>query len=104
VTTLKDIKPGQSATVTKINSEGALRRRILDMGITRGVTIKVIKVAPLGDPIEMSVRGYKLSLRKDDAKNILVEPMHPCPAELLSAETCTGCHKAPKSLFKSKGQ
>ena len=71
--TLKDIKVGKSAKVVKIHGEGAVKRRIMDMGITRGVEVFVRKVAPLGDPIELFVRGYELSLRKEDAKNIEVE-------------------------------
>ncbi len=71
--TLKQIKVGQSAQVVKLHGEGALRRRIMDMGITKGVTVYVRKMAPLGDPIEITVRGYELSLRKDDADMIEVE-------------------------------
>ena len=71
--TLKDIKVGESASVIKLNGQGAVRRRIMDMGITKGVKIDVCKVAPFGDPIEILVRGYKLSLRKEDAKMIEVE-------------------------------
>ena len=71
--TLKQIKIGGTAKVVKIHGEGAIRRRIMDMGITRGVEIKVIKVAPLGDPLEITVRGYELSLRKSDAAMIEVE-------------------------------
>lgn len=71
--TLKDVKVGESATVIKLEGQGAVRRRIMDMGITKGVNIKVCKVAPLGDPIEITVRGYQLSLRKDDAQMIEVE-------------------------------
>lgn len=70
--TLKNIKVKESCTVAKIKGEGALRRRIMDMGITKGVEITVRKVAPLGDPIEITVRGYELSLRKEDAENIEV--------------------------------
>lgn len=70
--TLKNIKVKESCTVAKIHGEGALRRRIMDMGITKGVEITVRKVAPLGDPIEITVRGYELSLRKEDAENIEV--------------------------------
>jgi len=65
--TLRDIPVGQSSTVLKIHGEGALKRRIMDMGITKGTHIQVRKVAPLGDPIEITVRGYELSIRKDDA-------------------------------------
>ena len=65
--TLKDIPVGSSAVVVKIHGEGALRRRIMDMGITKGTEIYVRKVAPLGDPVEITVRGYELSLRKADA-------------------------------------
>ncbi|WP_036612111.1 FeoA family protein [Oribacterium sp. P6A1] len=65
--TLRDIAVGQSSTVLKIHGEGALKRRIMDMGITKGTDIFVRKVAPLGDPIEITVRGYELSIRKDDA-------------------------------------
>ena len=71
--TLKDVKIGASAKVVKIHGEGAIRRRIMDMGITRGVTLSVRKVAPLGDPMELTVRGYELSLRKADAELIEVE-------------------------------
>lgn len=70
--TLKDIRCGNSATVIKLGGEGALRRRIMDMGITKGTLLTVVKVAPLGDPIEISVRGYSLSLRKEDAALIEV--------------------------------
>jgi ferrous iron transport protein A len=71
--TLKYTKIGNTVKVVKIHGEGALRRRIMDMGITKGVAITVRKVAPLGDPIELTVRGYELSLRKDDADLIEVE-------------------------------
>ena len=70
MSTLKDAKIGQTVTVTKLNGEGAVKRRIMDMGITKGTEIYVRKVAPLGDPIEITVRGYELSLRKADAENI----------------------------------
>ena len=75
MSTLKDVKIGKSATVLKLHGEGALRRRIMDMGITKGVQVKVRKVAPLGDPLEITVRGYELSLRKADAEMIEVEPI-----------------------------
>ena len=68
--TLRDAKIGQTVTVNKIRGEGALKRRIMDMGITKGVQIYVRKVAPLGDPIEVTVRDYELSLRKADAEMI----------------------------------
>ena len=71
--TLRTVKCGETVTVTKILGEGALRRRIMDMGITRGAEVFVRKVATLGDPIEVTVRGYELSLRKADAEKILVE-------------------------------
>jgi len=71
--TLKDIKVGKNVKVVKVHGEGAIRRRIMDMGITKGVEIFVKKVAPLGDPIEITVRGYELSIRKNDAKIIEVE-------------------------------
>ncbi len=70
--TLRDVKVGQSATVLKLHGEGALRRRIMDMGVTRGTQIYVRKVAPLGDPLEVNLRGYELSLRKCDAELIEV--------------------------------
>ena len=70
--TLKDVKPGENVKVIKIGCTGALKKRIMDMGITKGVEIKVRKVAPLGDPIEINVRGYELSLRKSEAENIEV--------------------------------
>ncbi len=68
--TLKDAKIGETVTVKKLNGEGAVKRRIMDMGITKGVEVTVRKVAPLGDPIEVTVRGYELSLRKADAEMI----------------------------------
>ena len=71
--TLKTVKIGEVVKVVKINGEGAIKRRIMDMGITKGVEIYVRKVAPLGDPIEISVRGYELSLRKVDAEMIEVD-------------------------------
>lgn len=71
--TLNDVKIGKSAIVKKIHSEGALKRRIMDMGITKGVEICIRKVAPLGDPIELTVRGYELSIRKVDAEMIEIE-------------------------------
>ena len=71
--TLKDVKVGQNATVVKLHGEGAVKRRIMDMGITRGVEIHVRKVAPLGDPMELTVRGYELSVRKADAEMIEVQ-------------------------------
>ncbi|MBC8580966.1 MULTISPECIES: FeoA family protein [Zhenhengia] len=70
---LKKVPCGQSAIVRKIDVQGSLKRRIMDMGITKGVEVTVKKVAPLGDPIEISVRGYSLSLRKVDAESILVD-------------------------------
>lgn len=70
VRTLKDLKVGESAHVIKIHGEGAVRRRIMDMGITKNVEVYVRKMAPLGDPIEVNVRGYELSLRKADAEMI----------------------------------
>ncbi len=71
--TLRDVKIGGMAKVVKLHGEGALKRRIMDMGITKGVEIYVRKVAPLGDPMEVTVRGYELSVRKGDAQNIEVE-------------------------------
>ncbi len=71
--TLKETKTGQTVTVVKLNGEGAVKRRIMDMGITKGVEIYVRKVAPLGDPVEITVRGYELSVRKADAEMIEVQ-------------------------------
>ena len=71
--TLKDAKVGQTVVVVKLHGEGAIRRRIMDMGITKHVEIYVRKVAPLGDPIEINVRGYELSLRKADAEMIEIQ-------------------------------
>ena len=70
--TLHDVKVGDTVTVVKLHGEGALRRRIMDMGITKGTSIYVRKVAPLGDPVEITVRGYELSIRKGDAECIEV--------------------------------
>ncbi len=69
---LKEIKCGQKVVVQKLQGQGPLKRRIMDMGITKGTEIFVRKVAPLGDPIEVTVRGYELSIRKSEAENILV--------------------------------
>lgn len=71
--TLKEVKIGETVKVVKLHGEGAVKRRIMDMGITKGVEIYVRKVAPLGDPVEVTVRGYELSLRKNDADMIEVE-------------------------------
>ena len=71
--TLKETKCGETVSVVKINGQGAVKRRIMDMGITKGTSIYVRKVAPLGDPVEVTVRGYELSLRKADAEMIEVE-------------------------------
>lgn len=71
--TLKEVKIGETVKVSKITGVGAVKRRIMDMGITKGVDIYVRKVAPLGDPIEVMVRGYELSLRRDDAQIISVD-------------------------------
>lgn len=71
--TLKDVKVNQTARVVKVHGEGPVRRRIMDMGITKGVEIYVRKVAPLGDPMELNLRGYELTLRKADASMIEIE-------------------------------
>ena len=71
--TLRDVSVGQTVKVTRLNGDGPVKRRIMDMGITKGVDIFVRKVAPLGDPVEVTVRGYELSLRKADAEMIVVE-------------------------------
>ena len=71
--TLREAKIGETVKVAKLNGAGAIKRRIMDMGITKGVEIFVRKVAPLGDPVEVTVRGYELSLRKADAEMIIVE-------------------------------
>ena len=71
--TLKEVKIGQSAIIKKVHGEGAVKRRIMDMGLTKGTEVYVRKVAPLGDPLELTVRGYELSLRKEDAQWIEVE-------------------------------
>ena len=71
--TLKDVRVGETAKVVKLEGEGAIKRRIMDMGITKGTEVYVRKVAPLGDPVEVNVRGYELSLRKADAEMIEVQ-------------------------------
>ena len=71
--TLRDVKVGEKATISKLHGEGALKRRIMDMGLTRGTEVFVRKVAPLGDPMELTVRGYELSVRKADAELIEVK-------------------------------
>ena len=74
--TLREAKIGDTVTVVKLHGEGAVKRRIMDMGITKGVTVHIRKVAPLGDPVEITVRGYELSLRKADAGMVEVESDH----------------------------
>ena len=69
--TLKEVKIGESATIRRLHGEGALKRRIMDMGLTKGTEVYVRKVAPLGDPMELTVRGYELSVRKSDAEYIV---------------------------------
>ncbi len=71
--TLREVNPGETVRVVRIDGGGAVKRRIMDMGITKGVTVYVRKVAPLGDPVEVTVRGYELSLRKADAEMVIVE-------------------------------
>ncbi|MBQ9572570.1 MAG: ferrous iron transport protein A [Acidaminococcaceae bacterium] len=71
--TLNEVPVGGVCTVTKLNGTGKLRRRVMDMGITKGVEIKVVKIAPLGDPMELNVRGYELSIRKNEAESIEVQ-------------------------------
>lgn len=73
-TTLADLKPGESAVVTAVGGEGALHRRLLDMGLTPGVRVTLQKTAPLGDPLEIHLRGYALTLRLSDARNIGIRP------------------------------
>ena len=71
--TLRDVKVGETVSVVKLHGEGAVKRRIMDMGLTKGVSVYVRKVAPLGDPIQVTVRGYELSIRKGDAEMVEVE-------------------------------
>ena len=71
--TLRDVKVGETVSVVKLHGEGAVKRRIIDMGLTKGVSVYVRKVAPLGDPIQVTVRGYELSIRKADAEMVEVE-------------------------------
>ena len=72
--TLNEVEIGGTCTVTKLNDSGEIRRRIMDMGITKGAKVSVLKIAPLGDPIDLSVRGYRLSIRRSDAASIEVVP------------------------------
>lgn len=71
--TLREVKSGETVTVVKLNGEGAVKRRIMDMGITKGCSVYIRKVAPLGDPVEVTVRGYELFVRKEDAQMVEVE-------------------------------
>ncbi|MBS5098393.1 MAG: ferrous iron transport protein A [Eggerthella sp.] len=73
VKTLREVKSGETVTVVKLNGEGTVKRRIMDMGITKGCSVYIRKVAPLGDPVEVTVRGYELSVRKEDAQMVEVE-------------------------------
>ena len=86
--TLKDLKPNEYGIVLNVASGGTLRKRIIDMGITCGVTVFVRKVAPLGDPIEIKIRGYELSLRKTEAESITVEKFNPTGC---TGKGCGGC-------------
>jgi ferrous iron transport protein A len=81
MTTLKTIRPGQTVRVTAIGGGGAIKRRVMDMGITKGADVYVRKVAPLGDPVEITVRGYELSLRRADAEIVEVAPVEAAAAE-----------------------
>ena len=72
MTTLRDVRVGESCTVARLTGSGALKRRIMDMGLTKGTRVHVRKVAPLGDPLELTVRGYELSIRKDEAAGVEV--------------------------------
>jgi ferrous iron transport protein A len=71
--TLNELKPGEKCVIKKITGEGAIKRRLMDMGVTRGAEVLVRKVAPLGDPIEVNIRGYELTFRKAEAENIMIE-------------------------------
>lgn len=71
--TLRDLKIGESGVIAKVGTTGALKQRFMDMGLTKNVEVKIIKIAPLGDPIEIEVRGYNLSIRKADAEKILMK-------------------------------
>lgn len=76
--TLKEVKTGQTVKIVKLHGTGAVKRRIMDMGITKGIEVNIRRVAPLGDPIEITVRGYELSIRKADAEMIEVEAVDSC--------------------------
>ena len=78
--TLRDLKPGEEGVVASLGTKGPMKRRIMDMGVTPGVSVKVIKVAPLGDPIEIFLRGYGLTLRKEDAQRIEIIDVQAAPA------------------------
>ncbi|MBQ9828636.1 MAG: 50S ribosome-binding GTPase [Lachnospiraceae bacterium] len=101
MTTLKDVRIGDTVKVKKLTGEGAVKRRIMDMGITKGVTIKVIKVAPLGDPMEITVRGYELSVRKADAEMIIVEAPETEASET-AEEKADKTRKRKKNMEKDK--
>ena len=75
MTCLDELKPGQKAKIMRVQGAGPVKRRIVEMGLGRGTEVKVIKVAPLGDPVEITARGYNLSLRKEEAASIIVEPL-----------------------------
>ena len=71
--TLRELNVGETGTIAKVNTTGALKQRLMDMGLIKGANVKIIKIAPLGDPIELEVSGYNLSIRKEDAQNILMK-------------------------------
>ena len=95
--TIRDCKPGQSARVLSVGGEGALRQHFLDMGLIPGVAVTVMKLAPMGDPMELRIRGYELTLRLDDAAQIEVEPAD--PAGSVSRGCACGGHRVRRGRF-----
>lgn len=96
--TLNTLKPGEAGTITSIGGEGALRRRLLDMGLTPRTTIRVRKIAPMGDPMELSLRGYVLTLRLQDAALIDLVPL----TTISSCGECSACSSRKKRGCRSK--
>lgn len=89
--TLKDTDIGTTVRIVKIHGEGAVRRRIMDMGLTRGCRVVIRKTAPMGDPLQLTVRGYELSLRKEDAAMIEVAPIDDLTCGAANCSGCAGC-------------
>ena len=105
MTTLRELKPGESGRIEEVGGEGALRQHFLDMGLIPGCDVTVVKLAPMGDPMELMIRGYELTLRLDDAAQIRVSPTEKAPPEKKTAEREATPHPGlgEEGIFHPKG-